>query len=68
MFTKLDNKKAVAVGSNNLGNTMLTIYRTMVAEAEKNDPFAGQEVMLGMTRRQVDCFSLSLRSSRSMPT
>ncbi|KAL7532352.1 hypothetical protein ACHAXR_004576 [Thalassiosira sp. AJA248-18] len=29
LFTRLDNKKAVAVASNNLGNTMLTIYRTM---------------------------------------
>ena len=54
VFNKLDNKKAVAVGSNNLGNTMLTIYRTMVTEAEKNDPFSRPEVMFGLTRRQVN--------------
>jgi len=29
LFTRLNNKKAIAVASNNLGNTMLTIYRTM---------------------------------------
>lgn len=29
LFTKLDNSKAIGVTNNNLGNTMLTIYRTM---------------------------------------
>jgi len=53
VFNKLDNKKAVAVASNNLGNTMLTIYRTIVAEADKNDPFSRPEMMFGLTRQQV---------------
>ena len=32
LFKRLDNKKAVAVASNNLGNTLLVMYREMVAE------------------------------------
>lgn len=29
LFTRLDNKKAMGVANNNLGNTMLTLYRTV---------------------------------------
>jgi len=29
LFTKLENDKAVGIANNNLGNTMLTLYRTM---------------------------------------
>jgi len=35
LFTRLDNKKAIAVVSNNLGNVMLTIYRTMRATGDE---------------------------------
>jgi len=45
LFTRLDNKKAIAVASNNLGNTMLTIYRTM--EATKC------EEICGMSKKEV---------------
>ena len=47
LFTRLDNSKAVAVASNNLGNTMLTIYRTMEANG------GSDEVMCGMNRKVV---------------
>ena len=46
LFTRLDNSKAVAVASNNLGNTMLTIYRTMEANG-------GSDEMCGLTRKIV---------------
>jgi len=39
LFTRLNNKKAIAVASNNLGNTMLTIYRTM--KASKSEEMCG---------------------------
>lgn len=45
LFTRLDNKKAIAVASNNLGNTMLTIYRTMKATR--------CEEMCGLSKRDV---------------
>jgi hypothetical protein len=32
LFKRLDNKKAIGVASNNLGNTMLAIYREMKSE------------------------------------
>ena len=35
LFIRLNNKKAIAVASNNLGNTMLTMYRTMVVSGDK---------------------------------
>lgn len=41
LFTRLENNKAIAVACNNLGNTMLTVYRTMKATDEKE--------MCGMT-------------------
>jgi len=45
LFTRLDNSKAIAVASNNLGNTMLTMYRTMT-DSEKDK-------MCGMSKHQV---------------
>ena len=45
LFTRLDNSKAIAVASNNLGNTMLTMYRTMTDSAE--------DKMCGMSIHQV---------------
>ena len=45
LFTRLDNSKAIAVASNNLGNTMLTIYRTMTDNEE--------DKMCGMSKQQV---------------
>jgi len=45
LFTRLDNKKAIAVSSNNLGNTMLTIYRAMKA--------TNCEEMCGLSKKQV---------------
>ncbi|CAB9499287.1 expressed unknown protein [Seminavis robusta] len=45
LFTRLDNKKAMGVASNNLGNTMLTVFRTMEA--------TGASTSLGMTKRQI---------------
>jgi len=45
LFTRLDNKKAIAVVSNNLGNTMLSIYRTMRA--------TGEEEMCGLSKKEV---------------
>ena len=45
LFVRLDNKKAIAVASNNLGNTMLTIYRTMESD--------GIEKMCGLTKTEV---------------
>jgi len=45
LFARLDNKKAIAIASNNLGNTMLTIYRTM----EKD----GSEEMCGLSKTEV---------------
>jgi len=45
LFTRLDNKKAIAIASNNLGNTMLTIYRIMEA--------SGSEEMCGLSKSEV---------------
>jgi len=45
LFTRLDNKKAVGVASNNLGNTMLAMYRTLKA--------TGQNEMHGLTKEQI---------------
>ena len=45
LFTRLDNSKAIAVASNNLGNTMLTMYRTMTDNEE--------DKMCGMSKHQV---------------
>jgi len=45
LFTRLDNSKAIAVASNNLGNTMLTMYRTMTENEE--------DKMCGMSKHQV---------------
>ena len=45
LFTRLDNSKAIAVASNNLGNTMLTMYRTMTDSEE--------DKMCGMSKQQV---------------
>lgn len=36
LFTRLKNKKAMAVASNNLGILCLTIYRTMIANKEES--------------------------------
>ena len=44
-FTKLDNKKAIGIVNNNLGNTMLTLYRTMQK--------TGVQTLGGMTKAQV---------------
>ena len=40
VFTQLDNKKAIAIANNNLGITMLTMYRTY-AEHLKEDTICG---------------------------
>ena len=45
LFTRLDNKKAIAIASNNLGNTMLTIYRTMEV--------SGSEEICGLSKSEV---------------
>jgi len=45
LFTRLDNKKAIAVASNNLGNTMLSVYRTMKA--------SGYDEMCGLSKTDV---------------
>ena len=45
LFKRLDNKKAVGVANNNLGNTMLAMYRMMKLTAV--------ERYCGMTRREV---------------
>lgn len=45
LFSRLDNKKAIAVASNNLGNTMLTVHRTMTA--------SGSVEMCGLSKTQV---------------
>ena len=45
LFTRLHNEKAIAVASNNLGNTMLTIYRTMTA--------SGEDQMCGLSKNDV---------------
>ena len=45
LFTRLNNSKAIAVASNNLGNTMLTMYRTMTDSEE--------DKMCGMSKHQV---------------
>lgn len=45
LFTRLDNRKAMGVANNNLGNTMLTLYRTMQATGDEN--------VCGFTRRQI---------------
>jgi len=45
LFIRLGNSKAIAVASNNLGNTMLTIYRTMTA--------SGEEEMCGLSKKEV---------------
>ena len=45
LFIRLNNKKAIAVASNNLGNTMLTMYRTMV--------ISGDETMCGLSKKDV---------------
>ena len=36
LFSRLKNKKAMAVSANNLGNMCLTIYRTMVANGDEH--------------------------------
>lgn len=45
LFTRLDNKKAMGVANSNLGNTMLTLYRTM-----KN---TGQDHVCGLSEREI---------------
>lgn len=45
LFTRLENEKAIAVACNNLGNTMLTVYRTMDA--------TGKEEYCGMSKDTV---------------
>lgn len=45
LFIRLNNKKAIAVASNNLGNTMLTMYRTMVV--------SGDETICGLSKKDV---------------
>lgn len=45
LFTRLDNRKAMGVANNNLGNTMLTFYRTMQA--------TGGDTVCGLNRRQI---------------
>ena len=47
LFTRLDNSKAIAVASNNLGNCCLTIYRTMMANG------GSDEEMCGMSKKVV---------------
>ena len=47
LFKRLDNKKAVGVANNNLGNTMLAMYRTMKG--------TGVETFCGLTRPEVLC-------------
>lgn len=44
IFTKLNNKKAIGIVNNNLGNTMLTMYRTMKK--------TGVSTLGGMTKKQ----------------
>lgn len=45
LFIRLDNKKAIAVASNNLGITMLAVYRTMKT--------GGYEQMCGLSMSEV---------------
>ena len=45
LFTRLDNRKAMGIASNNLGNVMLTMFRTMDA--------TGVDMVCGMNRRQI---------------
>ena len=45
LFTKLGNRKAMGIANNNLGNTMLTMYRTMKK--------TGAPTLCGMTRELV---------------
>jgi len=45
LFIRLNNRKAIAVASNNLGNTMLTMYRTMV--------ISGDKIMCGLSKKDV---------------
>ena len=45
LFIRLNNKKAIAVASNNLGNTMLTMYRTMA--------ISGDETMCGLSKKDI---------------
>jgi hypothetical protein len=44
-FQRLDNKKAIGVSNNNLGNTMLTMYRRMEATKE--------ERVCGFTQKEI---------------
>lgn len=45
LFVRLDNKKAIGVSNNNLGNTMLTMYRRMES--------SGEETVCGFTQREI---------------
>ena len=45
LFIRLNNKKAIAVASNNLGNTMFTMYRTMT--------ISGDETMCGLSKKDI---------------
>ena len=45
LFTKLNNPKAISVANNNLGNTMLTMYRSLTTTGAPN--------ICGMTKERV---------------
>lgn len=45
LFTRLDNRKAMGIANNNLGNVMLTMYRTLDA--------TGDDMVCGMNRLQI---------------
>ena len=45
LFTKLNNRKAIGIANNNLGNLMLTIYRTMMK--------TGAPMMYDISRQKV---------------
>ena len=45
LFRKLRNKKAIGIASNNLGNTMLTMYRSLKS--------TGSESMCGMSKGEI---------------
>ena len=58
LFTKLQNEKAIGIANNNLGNTMLSIYRTMkkTSAPSMNGLDIGKVVERGVTyfKRAID--------------
>lgn len=58
LFTRLENTKAIAVACNNIGNTMLTVYRTM--KANKEDEWNGMSKEMVIEKGMV-CFAKSIK-------